>query len=73
MISVFISYAHADEKLKQRFLVHLDALKRERLIGIWHDQMLRPGEHLDRAIEAQLAAAKLVILLVSPDFISSDY
>jgi TIR domain len=46
---------------------------RERLIGIWHDQMLRPGEHLDRAIEAQLAAAKLVILLVSPDFISSDY
>jgi TIR domain len=73
MISVFISYAHRDKKLKDRFLVHLGALKRERLIGIWHDQMLRPGEHLDKAIEAELAAADLVILLVSPDFINSDY
>ena len=73
MISVFISYAHADEKLKNRFLVHLGALKRERLIGVWHDHMLSPGEHLDRAIETELAAAELVILLVSPDFINSDY
>jgi len=73
MISVFISYAHADEKLKERFLVHLDALKREGLIGVWHDRMLGPGEHLDTEIEAKLAAADLVILLVSPDFIHSDY
>src|SRR5262245_41355084 len=48
-------------------------LKRERLIGVCHDRMLRPGEHLDRAIEVELAAADLVILLVSPDFINSDY
>jgi len=73
MLSVFISYAHRDEKLKDRFLVHLAALKRERLIGVWHDRMLRPGEHLDKAIETELAAADLVILLVSPDFINSDY
>src|SRR5262245_41244834 len=73
MTSVFISYAHADEKLKNRLLVHLGALKRERLIGVWHDRMLSPGENLDRAIEAELAAADLVILLVSPDFINSDY
>jgi hypothetical protein len=73
MLSAFISYAHADEKLKDRFLVHLTALKRERLINVWHDRMLRPGEHLDRAIETELAAADLVILLVSPDFINSDY
>jgi hypothetical protein len=73
VISVFISYAHADEKLKNRFLVHLAALKREGLVSVWHDRMLRPGEHLDAAIEAELAAANLVILLVSPDFINSDY
>ena len=73
VISAFISYAHADEKLEDRFLVHLAALKRERLIGVWHDRMLQPGDHLDRAIEAELAAADLVILLVSPDFINSDY
>lgn len=73
MVSVFISYAHADEKLKDRFLVHLGALKREGLIGVWHDRMLKLGDHLDTAIEEQLAAANLVILLVSPDFINSDY
>jgi TIR domain len=73
MVSVFISYAHADEKLKDRFLVHLGALKRERLIGVWHDRMLRPGEHLDSAVEAELAASDLVILLISPDFIHSEY
>jgi len=72
-ISVFISYAHRDERLKERFLVHLAALKRERLIGVWHDQMLKPGEHLDRSIENELAAADVVILLISPDFINSDY
>jgi hypothetical protein len=73
MISAFISYAHRDEKLKERFLVHLGALKRKRLVGVWHDRMLKPGEHLDTAIEKELAAADLVILLVSPDFINSDY
>jgi TIR domain len=73
MTSVFISYAHADENLKNRLLVHLAALRREGLIGIWHDRMLKPGEHLDTAIEAELAAADLVILLISPDFINSNY
>ena len=73
MVSVFISYAHADERLKKRFLVHLDALHRERLITVWHDRMLKPGEHLDSAIEAELAGADLVILLMSPDFIHSNY
>lgn len=73
MISAFISYAHADELLKDRFLVHLAALRREGLIGVWHDRMLRPGEHLNSAIDIELAAADLVILLVSPCFIHSNY
>jgi TIR domain len=73
MISVFISYAHTDEKLKDQLLTHLSALRREGLIGIWHDRMLKPGEHLDQAIEVKLAASDLIILLVSPAFIASDY
>ena len=73
MVTVFISYTHSDERLKERFLVHLGALRRENLIGVWHDRMLRPGEHLDDAIEKELATADFVILLISPDFINSDY
>src|SRR4051794_5980718 len=73
MVTVFISYAHTDEELKDQLLLHLAALRREGLIGVWHDRMLVPGEHLDSAIETQLAASDLVILLVSPAFIASDY
>jgi hypothetical protein len=73
MISVFISYAHLDEKLKDRVLAHLSALKHEGLIDVWHDRMLKPGEHLDSKIEAELAEADLVLLLVSADFINSNY
>ena len=62
-----------ERPLKHRFLVHLAALRREGLIGIWHDRMLKPGQHLDSAIETELAAADLVILLISPDFIHSNY
>jgi hypothetical protein len=36
--SVFISYAHHDEKLKKHLLVHLGALKRKGLISVWHDR-----------------------------------
>jgi hypothetical protein len=73
MIAAFISYPHADEPLKDRFLIHLAALRREGLIKVWHDRMLKPGQHLDVAIETELAAADLVILLISPDFIHSNY
>src|SRR3954447_25404815 len=73
MISAFFSYAHFDEPLKDRFLVHLAALRREDLIGVWHDRMLKAGQHLDSAIETELAAADLVIMLISPDFIHSNY
>lgn len=52
---------------------HLAPLQREGLINLWHDGMLRPGEHLDPAVQAALAASDVVILLVSADFIASEY
>ncbi|MDB5600973.1 MAG: toll/interleukin receptor protein [Xanthobacteraceae bacterium] len=73
MVTVFISYAHSDEKLKDQLVMHLAALRREGIVGVWHDRMLKPGEHLDHAIEAALAASDLIILVISPAFIASDY
>lgn len=73
MISAFISYAHADERLKVRLLTHLRALTREGLVQAWHDRMLLPGSQLDNVIEQELSASSLVLLLISPDFINSDY
>jgi replicative DNA helicase len=71
--SIFISYSHEDEALKNELLVHLSALKREGLVDVWHDRLLRPGQKFDGAIEEQIAAASVILLLVSAPFINSDY
>lgn len=73
MTTGFISYTHADTALKEQLVRHLAPLRREGLIDLWHDGMLRPGEHLDPTVQAALAASDVVILLVSADFIASEY
>ena len=73
MTTGFISYTHADTALKEQLVRHLAPLRREGLIDLWHDGMLRPGEHLDPTVQAALAASEVVILLVSADFIASEY
>ncbi|TPG40281.1 toll/interleukin-1 receptor domain-containing protein [Sphingomonas koreensis] len=73
MTTGFISYTHADTALKEQLVRHLAPLRREGLIDLWHDGILRPGDHLDPAVQAALAASDLVILLVSADFIASEY
>lgn len=73
MTTGFISYTHADSALKEQLVRHLAPLQREGLIDLWHDGMLRPGEHLDPTIQAALAASDVVILLISADFIASEY
>jgi len=73
MTTGFLSYTHADTALKEQLVRHLAPLRREGLIDLWHDGLLRPGEHLDPAVQAALAASDVVILLVSADFIASEY
>src|SRR5215211_4186681 len=48
-------------------------LKRQGFIETWHDRRITAGEPLDRAISANLETADIVLLLVSPDFLASDY
>lgn len=71
--TVFISYAHADEPLKNELLAHLAPLKLERLIGIWHDREMVPGVKFEDTIQRELASSDLVLLLISSDFLASDY
>ena len=73
MTTAFISYTHADEALKDQFLQHLAPLRREGLISVWHDRMLKPGDHLDQIIQRELASSDLIILLVSAAFLNSEY
>jgi tetratricopeptide (TPR) repeat protein len=72
-LRVFLSYAHRDDKLRDRFLVHLKELQREGLIEAWHDRRITPGSAWAGAIDDALNSADIIILLVSPDFLASDY
>lgn len=70
---VFVSYSHKDEELRDQLEVQLSMLKRQGLIDVWHDRRMLAGDHLDWTISAELDAADIVLLLVSPDFLASDY
>ena len=70
---VFISYSHKDEELRDQLEVQLAMLKRQGLIDVWHDRRLLPGDDLDLNINDELDAADVILLLVSPDFLASDY
>jgi len=73
MISVFVSYSHKDEELQSQLQVHLAMLKRQGVIDVWHDRRIVPGGEIDPTIGAALEEAQVILLLVSPDFLASDY
>jgi len=72
-IPIFISYAHEDEKLRIALGKHLSVLEREGLVTAWHDRMIRPGQEWKGEIDSSLDNAGVILLLVSSDFINSDY
>ena len=73
MASLFFSYSHKDETLRDQLEVHLSALQRQGLITAWHDRRIAAGDDFGVKIDENLAAADVILLLVTPDFIASDY
>lgn len=72
-LKVFISYAHEDEAHRRTLGKHLSALERQGLIELWHDRKIGAGGEWRGAIDAALKDADIVLLLISPDFLASDY
>ncbi|UKO99394.1 SUMF1/EgtB/PvdO family nonheme iron enzyme [Nostoc sp. UHCC 0870] len=70
---IFISYSHEDEPLKNELIKHLSILKRQGVISIWQDRKISPGTEWDKEIKDNLQTADIILLLVSPDFIASEY
>lgn len=71
--SVFFSYTHADEGMRDQIEKQLSTLKRQGVIETWHDRHIRAGEEFAQAIDAHINQDQIILLLVSPDFIASDY
>jgi hypothetical protein len=72
-VELFYSYSHKDEELLKKLLEHLKALKRPDLIRDWYDGKILPGTNFEHDIRAHLDSADVILLLVSVDFLNSDY
>src|SRR5437899_10164540 len=73
-LSVFCSYAHEDEQLRRRLEQALAEANKDGLIkAVWYDGQIGPGMEWHREIQDHLESADLILLLVSPDFLASEY
>ena len=72
-IEVFYSYSHKDEDLREQLEAHLSTVRRLGLIKSWHDRKIPPGQEWASEIDTHLKTAHLILLLISADFLASDY
>jgi hypothetical protein len=72
-VTIFFCYAREDEALLNKLKTHLTPLQRQELIDVWYDRDIRAGTEWEQEIKVHLNAAQLILLLVSPDFMDSDY
>lgn len=72
-VPVFVSYAHADAAALERLRVHLKPLFRAGNIACWDDGALKPGQRWRREIFQAIEAARVFVLLLSQDFLASDF
>ncbi|MFL5347356.1 MAG: TIR domain-containing protein [Hyalangium sp.] len=72
-VDLFISYSHADEAFRKELEKHLSSLRRDGLIHLWHDREILPGQTWADEIDRHLESAHVILLLISADFIASDY
>jgi formylglycine-generating enzyme required for sulfatase activity len=70
---LFISYSHKDRDVLERFWTHLKPLEEDYGLQRWDDSRMRPGDIWLKEIEQALERAQVALLLVSPDFLASDF
>lgn len=72
-MKVFISYSHRDAVALDRLHTHLAPLLSEGLIDAWFDREILAGGNIDAEIDKALEYCDVFLMLVSPDFLASDY
>lgn len=72
-VEIFCSYSHQDEALRKEFEASVAGLRRQNLARIWYDRQIPAGKNWAADISEHLNSADIVTLLVSADFLASDY
>ena len=70
---MFLAYAHEDESLRKELEKHLSLLRRHGLVSVWQDRCIRAGTDWAQALDEHLKNASIILLLISADFLDSDY
>ena len=72
---VFISYSHnnKDQAFLEEFRVHLDPWETMEQLNVWSDQRLKPSQDWHQEIQTALNTTAVAVLLISPDFLASEY
>lgn len=70
---IFVSYSHKDSREKAKLLTQLGVLEHAGLIDVWSDSRIEAGDEWQQAIEQAMAAAKVAILLVTANFLTSPF
>jgi hypothetical protein len=71
--TVFISYSRADVAWKDRLVRHLRTIMRQGSLDLWDDSRIAAGEDWKSAIDRAMGEARIAILLITADFLSSDF
>ena len=70
---IFVSYSHQDEEWLHKLKTFLRPLDRSAELEVWSDSKIQPSSRWHAEIQSAINDADAAILLVSPDFLASDY
>lgn len=72
-INLFISYAHKDDPFRKQLGAHLSTLRSQGIISDWHDGRILPGQDWNSVIDEALNKSRIILILISADFLHSEY
>ncbi len=72
-LTLFYSYVPEDEQFRHGLEKRLSLLRHQGIISEWHNRLITPGTNWSQEIDHHLERASIILLLISPDFLNSDY